>query len=79
MRIKGIKNVILQISKDDLIKFDLLKKDDLALIRLNNSELSKIISTIMQLNYNDLEIVDYSYYGVINDEINYDIKFYMSL
>jgi hypothetical protein len=77
MKTYDIKNMLLCISANDLIKFNILKSDNLALVRLNSSELSKIISKILEINITDVGIIDFSYYGIIDNEINYDVKFYV--
>lgn len=77
MKTYDIKNILLCISANDLIKFNILKSDNLALVRLNSSELSKIISKILEINITDVGIIDFSYYGIIDNEINYDVKFYV--
>jgi hypothetical protein len=72
-----IKNILLCITVNDLIKFNILKSDNLALVRLNSNELSKIISKVLEIDITDVGIIDFSYYGIIDNEINYDVKFYV--
>lgn len=76
MKIYTIKNMLLCITAIDLIDFNILKCDNLSLVRLNSSELSKIISTVLGIDTN-VDIIDFSYYGISNDTINYDVKFYV--
>lgn len=77
MKMFNINNVLISISKEDLIEYGIFKSDDLALIRLTSSELSKIISKVIN-NYNEyIEIIDFSYYGITNNQINYEIKFFI--
>lgn len=77
MKTYVIKNMLLCITANDLIDFNILKCDKLSLVRLNSSELSKIISKVLEINITDICIIDFSYYGISNDTINYDVKFYV--
>ena len=77
MKMFNINNVLICISKEDLIEYGFLKSDNLALIRLTSSELSKIISKVININNEDIEIIDFSYYGVTNNQINYEVKFFI--
>ena len=77
MFVSTIKNVLLSINKDDLIEFNMLKYDNLTLIRLNSSDFKMILSKLFETDVNNVEIIDYLYYSVQNDEIHYEIKFYL--
>lgn len=69
-----IKNIILHINKDDLIELNKIE-DSLALVRLNFNDLKLVLSKIFP---NDcIKIIDYFYYGVNNNEIVYEVKFYL--
>lgn len=68
-----IKNIILHINKDDLMELNKIE-DNLKLIRLKSVDL-ELLSKIFPNN--SIEIIDYFYCGVNNNEIVYEVKFYL--
>lgn len=77
MNIYEISHILLKVSKEDLIEFPKYSYSSEALIRLDYETIKILISKHIEIDYANIVLIDTSYYGVPNDIITYEIKFYI--